>query len=210
MGTSYSYEGIIYGEGKGVYPVERDSLFMLEILNREIEGTSTLIDMGCGAGLATLLASSKGIQTISIDREPLALSALRRNLEANRLYSTLFLSDLFDGVPRSYLGWADMICFNPPYLPNTDHFLDRRPDLPLNGGRKGWETASGFLSESARFLSARGKVLLLCYEDWKMKDLDPDGIFAGRGVVKYRKEIDGEKFQIMILYGAKKNIANCK
>jgi methylase of polypeptide subunit release factors len=201
----HEYRGITYEERTGVYPVERDSLFLLEVLENELEGATTLMDMGCGNGLATLLASSRQLETISIDREPLALMQLRSNLERNDLRSLLLLSDLFEGVPRSYRGWADLIIFNPPYLP-TMGTESGRMDLALVGGSEGWETAARMMESSLDYLSDGGRLVVLVYEDWKMSDLDPDGHFQLCSRPVRGKDIDGESFEIMVLKRAKTNI----
>lgn len=206
MEVKHSYKSITYMEDPDVYPVERDSLFMLEIVENEITHNSKLIDMGCGTGLATLIASSAGMNVVSVDREPRSLMLLRRNLEINGLDSALFLSNLFEGVPRSYQGWADIITFNPPYLPDIDGKIGRRGNLPLIGGEKGWETASKFLNECVRFLSPEGKVILLCPGDWSMGDLDPFDFFLNWRIRMGQRDLDGEEFRIVILERPKTNI----
>lgn len=208
MDILHTFGGICYLEKEGVYPVERDTLMIIEALERVIEGSKTLIDMGCGTGLVTLYASSKGLSTISVDRESLALIQLRNNLCINELISKIFLSDLYEGIPRSYHGFADIITFNPPYIPGDLNHYERRTDLPLIGGERGWETASRFLQDSIPFLSVNGMIILLCYEDWSIDDLDPLGNFICSKNPLIKRDLDGERLCVLSFQIAKKNISN--
>jgi methylase of polypeptide subunit release factors len=202
----HQYKGISYLEDPGVYPVERDSLFMLEIVEKEIPQHSTLMDMGCGTGLITLIATAAGMGVVSVDREPRSLMLLRRNLQINGLDSELYLSDLFDGVPRSYHGWAEIITFNPPYLTDDNGIISTRGNLPLTGGKKGWETASEFLNNCGKFLAPDGKVILLCPITWSIADLDPCNFLGYWRIRSSERDLDGEKFNIFILERPKTNI----
>jgi len=52
---------IRYRERMGVYPVREDSYLLLRALKPILEkGTGMFLDMGCGLGIASVLASSRG------------------------------------------------------------------------------------------------------------------------------------------------------
>ncbi len=106
------------------------------------------------------------------------------------------------------IGWADIITFNPPYLPGDLNNYDRRMDLPLIGGKRGWETAYRFLQDSIPFISDKGRIILLCYEDWSIHDLDPNGNFICSKSPLIHRDLDGERFNVISFQRAKKNIAN--
>jgi methylase of polypeptide subunit release factors len=159
---------IRYIESEWVYPVKEDSLLLLESAAELIDHyePDRLLDMGCGTGIVTLMAARKGVDVISVDREPRALLNLRESLRINDLNARLLLSDLYEGIPRSYLYILDMAIFNPPYLETDSFFLDRRADLPLIGGKNGWETAGMFLGCAARLLKPDGKALIIEPSSW--------------------------------------------
>lgn len=188
----FEYDGIRYMERNGVYPVESDSLLLIRSIEGWIEKGTRLMDMGTGTGLLTLVGCRDGAQTISVDREPKALQLLRDNLELNGSTSILFLSDLFDGIPRSYLGWADLITFNPPYLKRSENEVDRRYDLPLTGGKHGWEVARDFLDNGWKFLRKDGSIIMLRYVDWNLDILDPQGRYSGDFEVIDTVDMNGE------------------
>ena len=200
MEVIHKFGNIQYKEMDKVYPVSEDTLFLLGSVKRLLEkDDGRIMDMGCGVGLITLFASSLGWEVISVDREPLALENLRSNLAMNKLSSDLYLSDLFEGIPRKYEGSFDTISFNPPYLPHENIPIDRRADMALVGGENGHEVAEKFIRASSDFLKVGGRVIMLAYSSW-VKKIDIGSIGSMIPNVKFKeKEIDGERFMIMEL-----------
>lgn len=200
MVTWFEYDGLRYCESDGAYPVREDSLLLLrgaKPLLEEMKGP--VCDMGCGTGLLSLMAAKKGHEVVSVDREPRALALLRKNLAANSFRSRAVLSDLFEGVPRGYLGHFALTCFNPPYLAcGTPHF-DPRADLPLVGGSLGTEVLSRFIEGAVPFMREDGMLLVLTYADQ-----DISGIISGQGLVdvpnrSLQGDIDDERFRVEAL-----------
>jgi methylase of polypeptide subunit release factors len=162
-------------------------------------GSGVLLDMGCGVGLITLKAVSKGWDVVAVDREPRALDGLRKSLTLSRLNrcdTRLIISDLFRGMPRSYLGHFDLITFNPPYVKGQQGCIPRREDLPLYGGINGIEVVERFLADVFDFLSENGSLLFLGYSNWPVEEW----IEESRNHLKVErirsKEIDGENISI--------------
>ncbi len=195
MEIVYEYEGLSYLYTDPVYPVEEDSLLLIGAVRSKFNGTGQLIDMGCGSGLLTLVSAKEGFNVLSIDREPAALGLLRDNLKLNDISARPMISDLFDGIPRSYNGWADIISFNPPYLPLGRVILDRRTDLPLVGGKIGWELSAKFLSSAHRFLRKDGIIIILRYPQWRIDDMDPMNIYDRDVEIISTRDIDGERLE---------------
>lgn len=172
MKVVHEYQSIRYVEFPGVYPVSEDSILLLrsveEIISQE---KGRLMDMGCGVGLITLKAASGGWEVIAVDREPRALQCLNYNLSLNSLEgSRTMISDLFNGIPRGYLGYFDLITFNPPYVEAHGEPVSPRDDLALSGGYRGTDTTLRFLRDAFRFISDHGKLLLLGYGSWPVED----------------------------------------
>jgi HemK-related putative methylase len=201
MEIIHEFNGLQYMEMEDVYPVKEDTLLLIRSVQEHLtERKGTIMDMGCGVGLISLMSNKKGWDTISVDREPIALMNARKNHFLNDFKPQLFLSDLFEGIPRSYLRSFDLITFNPPYLSSSISQLDRRSELALIGGEHGLEVVKKFLMGSSMFLKDQGKVLLLGYEKWS-------GMINGSGLdpnlkisTSMGKDIDGERFVIYTLF----------
>jgi ribosomal protein L3 glutamine methyltransferase len=155
--------------------------------------------MGCGGGILSILASSRGLSTVFVDREPRALELTRRNLGLNGRKSLLLLSDLFQGIPASYHGWADLITFNPPYLPYNGVRLERRDDMALAGGENGWELAFRFLETAPLFLAPQGRLFLLGYYGWPLEDLEKESPTHLSFTVVDERDIGEEKMLVWML-----------
>lgn len=149
-----------------VYPVREDSFLMMRCVMPFIEdGKGTIMDMGCGAGLISCLAGSRGWRVVSADRNPFALSLTRVNMELNGLIGDRFLTDLFEGIPLSFLSYFDLVSFNPPYLPDSGIGLDPLQRLALEGGEKGHEKGMGFLEKAFRYIKDDGAIMMLWSKD---------------------------------------------
>jgi HemK-related putative methylase len=199
MDVVNDFTGIRYIQDPNVYPVDEDSLLLIKAVRPYLKDSEIVMEMGCGTGLLTMIASKNGIRTIAVDREPKALTNLRRNLQMNGLSAELLLSDLYCGVPRSLRKTIDLICFNPPYLNKMASGIDSRHDLPLSGGLEGWELTRRFLEGSRDFLSDNGRIIFISYPDWKKGDLDPDEIFEEETGIALEKDLDGELLEVRIL-----------
>ncbi len=161
----YQYEryDIRYIEREGVYPVREDTLMLIDAVVPFLEGrVGTILDMGCGTSLLSLIGSKLGWAVTSMDREPRALSLLRSNLSLNSLYSRPYLSNLFEGLPWSNRDY-DIIAFNPPYLPDIG---GGRDEVPLSGGVLGFEIASRFLVGASDRISGQGRIFMISAMDW--------------------------------------------
>ncbi|MGA1822264.1 MAG: methyltransferase [Thermoplasmatota archaeon] len=190
--------GIRYRETEGVYPVREDTLLLLETVFRSLRRPSgRVMEMGCGTGLLSLALSRKGWKATAVDREPRALLNLRHNLTRNDLSADLYLSDLFEGIPRRLQNTYDLICFNPPYLKSAGGGNGRREELALSGGNSGCDTALRFISDGYYFLAPGGKMILLASSTWPDKwDIHCPSIFGSRRVLE-RSEIEGERFEVI-------------
>src|SRR6266849_3159884 len=81
----------------------------LELQNRRV------LDVGCGSGILSLVAGSRGASVTGVDINPVAIQATINNAERNSLQSSITgrVSDLFDSLDDN--DQYDIILLNPPF-----------------------------------------------------------------------------------------------
>jgi len=150
---------------------ETTELFRSAFENLPIKKDLSVIDMGCGSGVLTLLADAS-IEQSKIyfsDILPEALASSIRNIEKNKnvhfekmenrltcrtennAIICLGSGDLFEHTEDKY----DIIIFNPPWI---DSISNNRSELALND--KDQKTVGRFLMQAKRRLSGKGKIFL--------------------------------------------------
>ncbi len=136
----------------GVYPPAADTYLLLDTIT--IKPTDSVLDVGCGAGLATLVAASRALRVVSIDISLLAVRNTSANLRKNGLGHNVAIvqSDLFKGLSNA--AKFSMIMFNPPYLPEDD--MNTEMDHALVGGEDGSELTERFVNEASSHLVEDG------------------------------------------------------
>jgi release factor glutamine methyltransferase len=72
----------------------------------------TVLEIGGGTGIASILAAKKGAEVTSTDISPRAISNMKMNVERNGVTIILQLSDLFEDIAEKKF---DLIMVNPPY-----------------------------------------------------------------------------------------------
>ena len=79
----------------------------------DLQGKSVL-ELGCGSGIVSLLAASKGAKVTATDINPIALDYLSQAATEQDLDVAIKHSDLFEALSNTYF---DHIVINPPYYP---------------------------------------------------------------------------------------------
>ena len=102
--------------------------FSSEIFAKFISGLDDLngkyiLDMGCGSGVVSVFAASKGARCIAVDVNPVSIKAAEENAKKNGFGDKIkaLQSNLFENIPPEEK--FDIIFFNPPYYekePKTD------------------------------------------------------------------------------------------
>ena len=91
--------------------------FSSGVLAAEIErmqlGGRSVLDVGCGSGVLSLVAARAGAVVTAIDVNPQAVHTTIDNAAANGLTVEVLLSDLFAGLRDRRF---DLIVVNPPYF----------------------------------------------------------------------------------------------
>jgi release factor glutamine methyltransferase len=135
-----------------VYPVEEDTLLLLEAALAEVRPDDRVLDVGTGSGRIAASLAGRAARVVALDINPHAVRAARApGVEVVR-------SDLFAGVRGPF----DLVLFNPPYLPTApDERLDDWLEYALDGGPDGRQTIARFFAGLDPVLTAGGRALLL-------------------------------------------------
>lgn len=176
-------------EDGGVYPIEADTLLLLEVALDEARANDRVLEIGTGTGYiaSELLKVASNVLATELNPHATRL-AKARGVEVIR-------TDLAKGIEQRF----DLILFNPPYLPTSEH--ERMQDwmeLALDGGPTGRATIERFAFIAEEQLAPKGRILLL------ISSLTGEGevrrLFEERGfsveVVK-RMEYEGEELMVM-------------
>ena len=141
----------------GVYAPAADTYLLLDTIS--IHSTDFVLDVGCGAGLASLVAASKAQRVVSIDISLPAVRNTSENLRKNGLNQnvTVVQSDLFKGLSDE--AKFTMIMFNPPYLPADEMNTDM--DHALIGGKEGSELTERFVKDASYHLVPGGRLYVV-------------------------------------------------
>ena len=141
----------------GVYPPAADTYLILDTIT--IKPTDSVLDVGCGAGLATLVAASRALRVVSIDISLPAVRNTSENLRKNGLGHNVAVvqSDLFVGFSNT--AKFSLIMFNPPYLPADG--MNTEMDHALIGGEEGSELTERFVKEASSHLIENGTLYVV-------------------------------------------------
>jgi release factor glutamine methyltransferase len=149
----FYYKNLKIDDPSSVYSPREDSELMAEALEKFIKPRATklrAIEIGCGSGFLSILASKLGAKITSVDINPSAISTTLKNAQMNNVQLTAFQSDLFENVSNKF----DLIFFNPPYLPDNDNI----------DGKETWaegNTIARFITQAKAHLIPNGSILLL-------------------------------------------------
>ncbi len=138
------------------------SKFMAEFLKRQDFEGKRLLDLGCGSGILSLVAASRGANVTSIDINPFAVAATRTNAQLNSLTEQISAreGDLFDSLDLLE-GSFDCIISNPPYYPGDPLTMSERA---FKGGSKN-EYMSRLASALPWLLHPEGSFLVVLSSD---------------------------------------------
>ena len=156
------------------------SFFGRYIRSINLQGKSVL-DMGSGSGILSLIAASKGALVSSVDINPRSVIATRENAIQNHLEQciTAFQGNLFKPIPPE--SRFDLILFNPPFYHGEPVDI---ADSAWKGG-KGHRVIKEFIEASHGYLNPDSRILMVISSDMetqKILDMFSSNQFATRCV----------------------------
>jgi SAM-dependent methyltransferase len=132
-----------------------DTYRFVNLLERSLAGGRSLVELGCGTGVAALSVCDRYSHTVLIDTNPLALRYAAVNARINaRLVGPRRLEFLQGDLFAGAAGPFDAIVANAPFTIDAE----RRPYR--NGGARGFDLSLRILRESLPRLSAHGRLVI--------------------------------------------------
>ena len=178
----YSYKEIDIFVSPGVFHPGffYSTKFILKYLNNVELSGRTVLELGCGSGLISIVAAKAGGLITASDLSRTAIQNTKRNALRNEVIIETVHSDLFDNIH----GRFDVIIINPPYYPNdaTDE-----PMLAWNCGRN-FEYFVKLFSQLSNHISANSRVLMVL-----TKGCDRSSIFRIASNAGFKFELIAEK-----------------
>lgn len=114
----YSYKGIDVLVHPEVFPPHYtiSTKILLDFIDGLAIDKKSLLELGCGSGIISLFATSKGAIVTATDINEKALVYLKKASTKNNLPITILYSDLFSELTDNSF---DYIIINPPYYPKN-------------------------------------------------------------------------------------------
>ena len=111
---TFRYRGLDIRVRKGVFHpgIFFSSLLLLEFMEKKPLSGRKVLEPGCGTGLISVFAASRGALVTACDISRQAVENTRLNASLNKVNIVVLLSDLFNSIPAEVF---DYILVNPPY-----------------------------------------------------------------------------------------------
>ena len=114
----YTYEGITVDINAEIFPPQFtiSTKILLDFIKPIDLNKKTFLELGCGSGIISLFAASKGANVIASDINKVAVDTLKTASKKNDIPLQVVYSDFFENLPKQHF---DYIIINPPYYPKT-------------------------------------------------------------------------------------------
>jgi HemK-related putative methylase len=165
----------------------RSGEFLVQQLQRQdlLPRGSRVLEMGCGAGAASVFGALQGCDVVAIDINSSAVRCTRINAQLNNVTLDVRQGDLFGSIGTDRF---DVVLFNPPYYRGT----------PISGLDHAWRSPDlieRFSAELTDHLTLDGHALLVLSSDGErdtfLKTLEAHGL---RCEVVARRDLINETF----------------
>ena len=134
-----------------VYEPCDDTYLLVDAALNEVRPTDSVLEVGTGCGIIAKMVAERARCVIATDKNPRAVVNAKLNgVEA-------IVGDLFSDLDSRF----DLIIFNPPYLPSRSDISSDWQTRAWDGGPSGREVIVRFLSQVGKYLTKKGRVLLM-------------------------------------------------
>ncbi len=139
-----------------VYPPSEDTFLLLEAIH--LDPDDTFLEVGCGSGYISIVASMIAKRVVAIDIDIVATRATHNNAQKNGAVNiNVVQGDLLTAI--SPAAKFSVIAFNPPYLPRDDE--SSTLDHALVGGINGIEVTERFIEQASLHLAPSGSIYVV-------------------------------------------------
>ncbi|WP_177731528.1 methyltransferase [Flavobacterium inviolabile] len=159
----YHYKNITVQVVPTVFPpfITISTKLLLQFIEPQPLANKTFLELGCGCGIISILAATKGAVVTATDINTAALEALRQNSCRNAVSINILHSDLFQNLKDHAF---DYIVINPPYYPKT----------PQNIAENAWYCGENFdyfeqlFAQLKPYLTPANKTYMILSEDCEL------------------------------------------
>lgn len=157
----FQYRGATFRIAPGVQPPKAGSLLFCRSL--DVRPGERVLEIGCGAGLAAVLAARAGARVVATDIRPEAVACTRENADANGVGDRVE-TRLGDGfAPVAGLTF-DLICTSPPQMPTPpERERDDAEAAADNGGPDGWAVLDRVIAGAPAHLAPGGRLVFTMF-----------------------------------------------
>ena len=138
----YTYDGVTVTIIPGVFHpgLFFSTKFLLSFLKTASLKGNTLLELGCGSGLISIVSAKAGAEVTASDFSNEAIRNVKINSQLTEVNVKIIYSDLFEKIDKQAFDW---IIINPPYYA---HSIENKEQLA-------WHCGEGFEYFSRLFLS---------------------------------------------------------
>ena len=156
----YTYKNISVWVMPTVFPpfITISTKILLEFIETLPLKDRSFLELGCGCGIISIVATKNGANVTATDINLTALPALAKNATENEVTITILESDLFENLQKQHF---DYIIINPPYYPKK----------PTSIAESAWFCGENFDYFEALFLqlptytSEKNEIYMILSED---------------------------------------------
>ncbi|NHM05886.1 methyltransferase [Flavobacterium sp. CYK-4] len=167
----YAYKNLSVVVAPSVFPpfITISTKLLLEFIETLPLQNKTLLELGCGCGIISVLAAQKGANVTATDINDVALTALEKNATDNQVSIDIIKSDLFEKLHEKTF---DYIIINPPYYP-------KRPNSVAENAwfcGENFEYFEALFAQLVDFLIAENKTYMILSEDCELETIKKIGL----------------------------------
>ncbi|HJQ92794.1 MAG TPA: HemK2/MTQ2 family protein methyltransferase [Candidatus Thermoplasmatota archaeon] len=168
-----------------VYRPADDSLLLAKAVHAEVRRGDRFLEVGCGAGYASLVAAHAGAKVVATDANLHAVALARHNARQNGFGLEVVETDLLAGLAGPF----DVVAFNPPYLPTApEDYVPGPLNLAFDGGADGNAVVLRF-AEQVASLRPLPRCVLVVHSTLS----DPDPLRSALLAAGYRNDVAAEE-----------------